>query len=197
MAILLRTGTNAENVLALAVRLLSHYGGLEGLSKASFHDLASQHGMGDAKTSQLKAALELGTRLLSTSGEQRVAIHSPQDVANLLMAEMAFLEQEHLRVLLLNTKNQVVATSEVYQGNVNTSVVRAAEVFQEAVRANCPAIILVHNHPSGDPTPSPDDAKVTQHLVQAGRLLDIEVLDHVVLGRQGFASLKEKGLGFE
>ena len=196
IAILLRTGTTAENVIDLATRLLSQHGGLEGLAKASFHELAEQHGMGDAKTAQLKAALELGKRLLTTSGEQRVAIQSPEDVANLLMAEMALLEQEHLRVLLLNTKNQVLSISEVYKGNVNSAVIRAGEVFQEAVRGNCPAIIIVHNHPSGDPTPSPEDVRVTQQLVEAGRLLDIEVLDHVILGRQGHASLKEKGLGF-
>ena len=133
IAILLRTGTTSENVVALATRLLSQYGGLEGLAKTSFWELSNQHGMGEAKTSQIKAALELGKRLLSTSDEQRVTIHSPQDVANLLMAEMAFLDQEHLRVLLLNTKNQVLGISEVYKGNVNSSVIRAGEVFQEAV----------------------------------------------------------------
>ena len=153
IAILLRTGTTAENVIALATRLLSHYGSLKGLARASFHELAEQHGMGNAKTAQLKAALELGKQLLTTSGEQRVAIQSPQDVANILMAEMALLEQEHLRVLLLNTKNQVLAIS---------------EVFQEAVRANCPAIIIVHNHPSGDPTPSAEDVRVTHSLSRLG-----------------------------
>ncbi len=196
VAILLRTGTTSENVIDMATRLLSQHGGLEGLAKASFHELANQHGMGDAKTSQLKAALELGKRLLTTSAEQRVAIQSPKDVANLLMAEMAFLNQEHLRVLLLNTKNQVIGISEVYKGNVNTAVIRASEVFQEAVRANSPAVIVAHNHPSGDPTPSPDDVQVTKQLVEAGKLLDIELLDHVILARQGFTSLKEKGLGF-
>ena len=196
IAILLRTGTTSENVIALATRLLSQYGGLEGLAKASFRELSNQHGMGEAKTSQLKAALELGKRLLATSDEQRVTIHSPQDVANMLMAEMAFLDQEHLRVLLLNTKNQVLGISEVYKGNVNSSVIRAGEVFQEAVRSNCPSVIVVHNHPSGDPTPSQEDVQVTRQLVEAGRLLDIELLDHVVIGRQDFVSLKEKGLGF-
>ena len=196
IAILLRTGTTSENVVVLATRLLSQYGGLEGLAKTSFQELFNQHGMGEAKTSQLKAALELGKRLMTTSGEQRVAIHSPQDVANLLMPEMAFLDQEHLRVLLLNTKNQVLGISEVYKGNVNASVIRAGEVFQEAVRSNCPSVIVVHNHPSGDPTPSQEDVQVTRQLVEAGRLLDIELLDHVVIGRQDFVSLKEKGLGF-
>ena len=166
------------------------------MARASFQELSNQHGIGEARTSQLKAALELGKRLLSTSDEQRVTIHSPQDVANLLMAEMAFLDQEHLRILLLNTKNQVLGISEVYKGNVNSSVIRAGEVFQEAVRSNCPSVIVVHNHPSGDPTPSQEDVQVTRQLVEAGRLLDIELLDHMVIGRQGFVSLKEKGLGF-
>ncbi len=196
IAILLRTGTTSENVIALATRLLAQYGGLEGRAKASFRELSNQHGMGEAKTSQLKAALELGKRLMATGDEQRVTIHPPQDVANMLMAEMAFLDQEHLRVLLLNTKNQVLGISEVYKGNVNSSVIRAGEVFQEAVRSNCPSVIVVHNHPSGDPTPSQEDVQVTRQLVEAGRLLDIELLDHVVIGRQDFVSLKEKGLGF-
>ena len=200
IAILLRTGTAAENVIDLATRLLAQYGGLDGLTRASFHELTRVHGMGDAKTAQLKAALELGRRLLATTGEARVTIHSPQDVANLLMAEMAFLDQEHFRVLLLNTRNQVLAVKEVYKGNVSSAVIRAGEVFQEAVRSNCPAVILVHNHPSGDPTPSQEDVQVTRQLLEAGKLLDIEVLDHVIIGQAtsgGFVSLKERGLGFD
>ena len=199
IAILLRTGTPAENVIDLATRLLAQHGGLDGLARASFQELASLHGMGEAKTAQLKAALELGRRLLATTGEARVTIHSPQDIANLLMAEMAFLDQEHFRVLLLNTKNQVLAVKEVYKGNVSSAVIRAGEVFQEAVRSNCHAVILVHNHPSGDPTPSPEDVQVTRQLLEAGRLLDIEVLDHVIIGQAaygGFASMKERGVGF-
>ncbi len=199
IAILLRTGSAAENVLDLATRLLSQFGGLDGLARASFRELSAVHGMGEAKTAQLKAALELGGRLLATGSDARVTIHSPQDVANLLMAEMSFLGQEHFRVLLLNTKNQVLGITEVYKGNVNSAVIRASEVFQEAVRSNCPAIILVHNHPSGDPTPSPEDVQVTRQLIEAGKLMDIEVLDHVVIGQTvsgGFVSLKERGLGF-
>jgi len=199
IAILLRTGTAQENVLDLANRLLSTFGGLGGLSKASFEELASIHGIGEAKTAQLKAALELGLRLLATGGEARVVISSPQDIANLVMGDMAFLEQECLRVLLLNSKNQVMGITEVYRANVNATTIRAAEVFQEAVRSNHPFVILVHNHPSGDPTPSPEDIRVTEQLVQAAKLLDIEVLDHLVIGRNkynGFVSMKEKRLVF-
>lgn len=200
IAILLRTGTPAENAVDLAARLLATYGGLDGLAKASFRELTNVHGMGEAKTAQLKAALEIGARLLATTGDVRPTINAPEDVANLLSAEMALLDQEHFRVLLLNTKNQVVGISEVYKGNVSSAVIRAGEVFQEAVRSNCPAIVLVHNHPSGDPTPSSDDVHVTQQLVEAGKLLDIEVLDHVIIGQADygrFASLKERGLGFQ
>lgn len=199
IAILLRTGTPSESVLDLSIRLLSQFGGLEGLVRASLNEMAGVHGVGEAKAAQLKSALELGRRLLVTSNETRMAIRSPQDVANLLMAEMAFLDQEHFRVLLLNIKNQVMDSKEVYVGNVSTAVIRASEVFQEAVRSNYPSIIVAHNHPSGDPAPSPEDVNVTEQLVEAGKLLDIAVLDHVVIGHNsdaGFLSMKERGLGF-
>jgi DNA repair protein RadC len=197
LAIVLRTGTVSENVLALATRVLTKFGGLVGLSKASFSELCSEAGVGEAKAAQLKAALELGKRLVSTQSEERAVVRSPQDVANLLMAEMGFLDQEQLRVVLLNTKNQVITISEVYKGNVSTSLVRTSEVFREAVRENCPAIIVVHNHPSGDPAPSPEDIQVTEQLIEAGKTLDIEVLDHIIIGQQSFVSLKERGEGFK
>jgi DNA repair protein RadC len=142
-------------------------------------------------------ALELGKRLSALpSGEYRV-IGSPQDVANLFTPEMALLTQESLRVLLLNTRNQVLSVSEVYRGNVNTAVIRAGEVFRDAVNENCPSVIVVHNHPSGDPTPSTDDINVTSQLQQAEKLLDIELLDHIVIAQSGFVSLKELGKGFQ
>ena len=196
LAIILRTGTSSENALSLASRMLARFGGLDGLLRAGFGELCSQRGLGEAKVAQLKAALELGRRLLTTQPEERVAVRSPEDVANLLLAEMGFLEQESLRIVLLNTKNQVLAVPEVYRGSVNTSLVRIGELFREAVRENSPALIVVHNHPSGDPTPSAEDVEVTKQMVEAGRLLDIEVLDHLVLGRQRYVSLKERGLGF-
>ena len=197
MAILLRTGVRGENVLSLASRLLARFDGLAGLARASFGELCGERAVGEAKAAQLMAALELGKRLVSTQPDERATVRSPQDVNNLLMAEMAFLEQEHLRVVLLNTRNQVLSISEVYKGNVNTAVVRVGEVFRDAVREGCPALIVVHNHPSGDPAPSPDDAAITRQIAEAGRLLGIDVLDHVVIARKGFASLKELGLGFE
>lgn len=196
LAIILRTGTASESVLNLAARLLAHFGGLGGLSKASFSELSSVKGVGPAKAAETKAALELGARLYSLQPEQRVIIKSPQDIANLLMGEMGFLDQEELRVVLLNTKNQVIAIPSVYKGSVNTSLIRVAELFREAIRQNCPALAVVHNHPSGDPTPSEDDIRVTKQIVVAGKSLDIEVLDHLIISQQKYVSLKEKGLGF-
>lgn len=196
-AILLRTGSMGENVLALSTRLLAKHEGLNGVARLSFAELCDVHGMGEAKASQLCAALELGRRLATTHPESRAVIRSPADVAGLLMTEMSLLTQESLRVLLLNTKNQVLRIHEVYQGNVSSAMVRPAEVFREAVRQNCPALIAVHNHPSGDPTPSKDDIAVTADLLQAGRYLGIDLLDHVVIGQGRFISLKERNLGFD
>ena len=196
LAIVLRTGTPSENALALATAALARFGGLPGLLRASFGELCTQHGMGEAKAAQIKAALELGLRLLSTQPEERTTVRSPQDVANLLLAEMALLEQEHLRVLLLNSKNQVLAMPEVYKGSVSSAQVRISELLREAVREGCPSIIVVHNHPSGDPTPSADDVELTHKLLEASRFLDIDVLDHIVIARQGIVSLRDKGLAF-
>ncbi len=197
IAILLRTGIKGENVLAMSSRLLTRFKGLDGLGRSTFAELCAERGLSEAKACQLMAALELGRRFISLAPQDRAVIHSPQDVANLLMAEMSALEQEHLRVLLLNTKNQVLNTVEVYVGNVNSSIVRPSEVFRPAVRDNAPSIIVVHNHPSGDPTPSPEDVAITRELVAAGKLLDIDLLDHVVIGSgQRYVSLNEKKLGF-
>jgi DNA repair protein RadC len=197
IAILLRTGSARENVLQQAARLLSTWGGLTGLARVSFAELCAQHGMGEAKACQIKAALELGRRLaVSLQVEERPQISSPDQVALLLQTEMALLPQESLRVVLLNTKNHVIGVREVYRGTVNSAQVRPAEVFRDAVRETCPSIIVVHNHPSGDPTPSRDDVAVTRDLVQGGGLLDIEVLDHIVIGGERWVSMKQQRLGF-
>jgi len=196
LAIILRVGTSQENVITLASKLLAKYGGLAGLARADFHELCNEHGLGMAKTAQLKAALEIDRRLSASHAEERVQIKSPIDAANLVMMELAYLDQEHLKVILLDTKNRVMGMPTLFIGTVNSSQLRVAEVFRPAIQRNCPALIVVHNHPSGDPTPSPEDIHVTEQLVSAGRLLDIEVLDHLVIGQQRFVSLKERRLGF-
>ena len=197
LAIILRTGVGGENVVAMATRLISRYGGLPGLARASFTELQAEKGLGPAKTAQIKAALELGRRMLLAAPEDQFIVRSPTDAAQFLMAEMSHLEQEHFRVLYLNTRNRLLGSETVYVGNLNASHIRVSEVFREAVKRNCASLIVAHNHPSGDPTPSPEDVEVTRLLVAAGKLLDIEVLDHLIIGQQRFVSLRERGLGFE
>ncbi len=197
LAIILRVGTGGTSVMRLAESMLAQFEGLPGLSRASVNELATVHGVGQAKAAQIKAALELGRRLMAAAPQERPRISSPGDAASLLMSEMMLLEQEHLRVILLNTRNEVLSMPTIYQGSLNTSVVRVGELFREAVRANAAALIVAHNHPSGDPSPSPEDINVTRQLVKAGRLLDISVLDHIVIGHNRFVSLKERQLGFE
>jgi DNA repair protein RadC len=196
LAIILRTGTRSENVLLVSQRLLASHDNLAGLARASSAELISERGLGPAKVAQLKAALELGRRMLVESPEERPQVRSPADAANLVLSEMGLLEQEHLRVMLLDTKNRVMATPTIYVGSLNTSLIRVGELFREAIRANCASLIVLHNHPSGDPTPSPEDVAVTRQIVEAGKLLDVEVLDHLIIGRRRFVSLKERGLGF-
>ena len=197
LAIILRTGTRDENVILLSHRILARFGNLAGMVQASTAEMISEHGLGPAKVAQLKAALELGRRMLVESPEERSQIRSPADAANLVMTEMGLLEQEQLRVILLDTKNRVLATPTIYVGSLNTSLIRVGELFREAIRTNCASLIVLHNHPSGDPTPSPEDVAVTRQIVEAGKLLDVDVLDHLIIGRQRFVSLKERGLGFD
>ncbi len=200
LAILLRVGRRNESVVTMSTRLLREFGGLKGLHQATFDELARQPGMAVAKTAQIKAALELGRRLQVESPEQRPVISGPEDVYNVVGSDMVFLDHEELRVLVLDTKNHVVHVESLYRGTVNSSHVRTAEVFREAVRRNQPGIIIVHNHPSGDPTPSPDDERTTRQLIEAGNALDIKVLDHIVVAhneRTRVVSMKEMGLGFD
>lgn len=196
LAILLRVGVKGENAVQLGQRILQTFGGLSGLHRAGFDEVQAQHGVGEAKASALKAAIELGRRLSLQAPEERPSINSPADAAALVQYEMSALEQEHLRVILLDTRNQVVDIVELYRGSLNASPVRVAEIFKPAIRRNAASLILVHNHPSGDPTPSADDLVLTRAVREAGRLLDLELLDHLVIGQGRFISMKERRLAF-
>lgn len=196
LAVLLRVGVRGENAVDMGQRLLNDLGGLDGIQRTEFIELVKQHGMGKAKAAQIKAAIELGRRLQQLDTSEKKTINSPESAAALFLYEMQALEQEHLRVALLDTRNHHLQTVEIYRGSVNTAQIRAADVFKPAVRHNCTAVIVAHNHPSGDPTPSPDDIAVTRELIKAGELIDIRVLDHIVVGKRQYVSMKERGLGF-
>jgi len=196
LAVILNTGTKGQSVLTLAQRLLVEYGGLAGLARVDLETLRRVHGLGEAKAAKLKAALELGRRLAMAQPDERPVIRTPEDAYSVAGAEMASLEQEQLRVLLLDTKNRVLRVVMVSQGSVSGAQVRVAEVFKDAIRHNAPALILLHNHPSGDPAPSGADIALTASVVQAGQLLGIEVVDHLVIGQGRFQSLRRLGLGF-
>ncbi len=197
VAILLRVGIAGENVVALSQRLLRDYGGLSGLSRVPLAELCELRGMGEAKAAQLKAALEIGRRLLLAEPDQRLQVRSPGDLANPLILEMSGLEQEHLKLIMLDNKNRVLKMQTVYVGTINSSQIRIAEVFREAIRQNSASVIIAHNHPSGDPTPSPEDVRVTEEIIEAGKLLEIDLLDHLVIGHGRFVSLRERRLAFK
>lgn len=196
LAIVLRTGMAGRTALTVAESLLAGFDGLSGVRRATIAELvARQPGLGPAKAAQLKAALELGHRL-SVADEQPLHVGGAEDIAGLLLLLMSELEQEQLRVVLLNSKNDLIAAPVVYTGGLRTAIVRAGEVFREPIRQNAAGIILAHNHPSGDPTPSPEDVNLTYRLVQLGKELDIDVVDHLIVGRGRWVSLRSKGLGF-
>jgi DNA repair protein RadC len=196
LAILLRVGVAGQSAVQLGQHLLQRFGGLAGIHRAPFEDLVAEKGIGQAKAAQIKAAIELGRRLQTASPEVPTTINDPGQAAALVKYDMQALEYEALRVILMDTRNQVLEIKEIYRGSVNTAQVRAADVFKQAVRRNATALIVVHNHPSGDPTPSPDDVAVTRELIKAGELIDVKVLDHIIIGRGRHVSMKERGLGF-
>ncbi len=196
LAILLRAGVAGENAVQVGQRLLREFNGLAGLQRASYTEICAQHGIGKAKAAQIKAAIDLGRRLASQSTQDRPVVHSPEDAADLVQYEMSALDQEQLRVITLNTRNHVLGIKTIYQGSLNSSQVRVGELFRPAIRENAAALIVVHNHPSGDPSPSPDDIAITKAIIEAGKLLDIQVLDHLIIGQGRFISLNRRGLGF-
>jgi DNA repair protein RadC len=193
LAILLRTGTKEESVLQLAHRLLQHFEGLRLLKDATVEEITSIKGIGMTKAIQILASIELGRRIHRLGYHDRYVIRSPEDGAKYVMEDMRFLSQEHFVAIYLNTKNQVIHRKTIFIGSLNASIVHPREVFKEAIKRSAASIICVHNHPSGDPTPSREDIDVTKRLAECGRIIGIELLDHLIIGDQKFVSLKEKG----
>jgi len=193
IAILLRTGTKQESVLVLANRILSSFDKIQDLKDATIEELMLVKGVGKAKAVQILAAAEIGKRMYRKHSEGRYTIRSPEDAAAYLMTDMASLNQEHFVVLFLNVKNEVLHKQTIFIGSLNSSIVHPREIFREAVKRSAASIIVAHNHPSGNPSPSPEDIEVTKRLIEAGSIMGIEVLDHVIIGDHQFLSLKEKG----
>ena len=194
LTILLRTGTAAESALRLAENLLDRAGGLAGLGHATLGEVEQVRGIGEAKAITLLAALELGRRVDSLAPLDRTAVRTPDDVAALLLPRFRYESRESFVAVLLSTKNHVLKMPVISVGSLNASIVHPRELFREAINASAAAVIVAHNHPSGDPTPSPEDVSLTRKLVEAGKILDIPVLDHVVLGDGKYVSFKEKGI---
>ncbi len=196
LAILLRTGCRDETAVHLAERVLHRAGGMRHLPGCTLEELQLIKGIGLAKAVQLKAAIEIGRRLAAAMNADGTPLSSPGDVAALLMETMRYYNKEYFKVILLNTKNQVISIEEISVGSLNSSIVHPREIFNLPVKKSAAAVILVHNHPSGDPTPSREDLEVTGRLVEAGKIMGIEVLDHVIIGEHRYLSLKEEGLLF-
>lgn len=194
---LLAALVGGKDQMEVAAALLNQFESLQRLSRATIHELTSVYGIGLARAACLKAALELGQRRVNAHEDHAPTIQSPEDAAAILIPLMQDLEQEHLYVLILDTRNRVIGEPiEIYHGSLNSSLVRVGEIFRPAIHANAAAILIAHCHPSGDPTPSPEDVAITRAVVQAGKLLDVQCLDHIIVGRGRFVSLKSRGLGF-
>lgn len=197
ISLLWGTGRAGVSAMELASELLSRHGGLAELARAEALELTVMPGVGNARAAQLVAAFELGRRSVAERPSGRWTVRSPRDVAERMSPRMGHLEREELAVLLLNSKNAVLRESSVYRGNVSAALVRVAELFRDAVRTHAAGVIVVHNHPSGDPEPSPDDLHLTAEAIAAGRLLDIPVLDHIVVAGDAYVSLRDRGVAFD
>ncbi|WP_411953554.1 RadC family protein [Alkalibacillus sp. S2W] len=193
IAILLGSGSKGFSSLSLATNVLKHFEGISLLRDATINELTTITGIGNAKAIQLMAALELGKRIQTYKARDQYVVKSPEDGANFLMEDFRGLHQEHFVALYLNTKNQIIHRQTIFIGSLNSSIVHPREVFKEAIKRSAASVICAHNHPSGDPSPSNEDIQVTRRLYESGKVIGIELLDHLVIGDQKFISLKEKG----
>lgn len=194
LAIVLGTGTKNRTTVQLGERLLAYFQTLGSIGRSTVEELCDISGIGEAKAAKVLAALELGRRVSIASPSERFTINGPEDVAELLMPDMRYLDREHFRALILNIKHQVLRVVDISIGSLSSSVVHPRELYKMVIRHNGAAVIVVHNHPSGDPTPSSEDVAVTKRLTEAGGVLGIELLDHIILGDGRFVSLKEYSL---
>ncbi|NMA84801.1 MAG: DNA repair protein RadC [Epulopiscium sp.] len=197
LAIIFRVGSRGERAVETAQRLLclnDHNPGLIGLYDMSLKDLQRIKGIGQVKSIQIQAVMELSKRIAKCQAQKQFKISSPSAVAHIYMEEMRYLKQEHFKVVLLDTKNKIIGDRDVTIGSINSSIVHPREVFKEAIQRSAAHIIIVHNHPSGDPTPSREDIEVTKRIIEAGNLLGVPVLDHIIIGNGKYISLKEKDL---
>lgn len=195
LAIILRTGTKGENVLSLSQRIISEFNGLNGILNASIKEMTEIKGVKESKASQMIAIAELFKRFNTyKSFNEFKRVTSPNDVASMLYGEMGTFNQEVLKLIILNTKNEIIKIKDVFKGSLNSSLIHPREVFNEAIRNSAASIIICHNHPSGDPTPSDEDIKVTIRLKECGEIIGIKLIDHIVIGRNIYVSLKEKGI---
>lgn len=195
LAIILRCGVKGENVLNLSNRILAETKGLNGLLDASYYEITSIKGVKEGKASQILAIAELFRRFntLRTSMEQ-IKIKKPKDVADMLITEMRSYKQEVLKLIILNTKNKIIREKDIFKGSLNTSILHPREIYSEAVKYNGASIIICHNHPSGDPTPSKEDINITLRINECGKIMGIDLLDHIIIGSESYISLKEKGI---
>ena len=195
IAIIIRTGSRTDSAIELSKKVLSlDNRGLGYLRDTTLEELMKVKGIGKCKGSQILAAIEIGKRLSYGQALEKVKITDPSTIANLYMDEMRYLQKEHFKIALLDTKNQIIATEEISVGTLNASIVHPRDVFKVAIKRNANSIILIHNHPSGDPIPSSEDINITNRLIDAGKLIGIRVLDHIIIGDNKYISFKEKNL---
>lgn len=194
LAIILRTGTKNENVINLSQKIITAFNGINGLLEASQEDLMKISGIKEAKASQILSMAEMAKRFQTYRSGDSYKINSPGDAADLIMVELREFKQEILKVLLLNTKNVVIGIYNASMGSLNSSIVHPREIYKEAIRKSAASIIMVHNHPSGDPSPSSEDLSATGRIKEVGKIIGIELLDHIIIGDGKYISLREKNL---
>ena len=195
IAVIIRTGNKGDTAIQLAERIISlDDRGIGFLSDATIEELTDVKGIGNCKAAQLLAAIELGKRISAYKKEDNIRISGPNDITDLLMEEMRYLKKEYFKIAILDTKNQIITIENISIGNLNSSIVHPREVFNRAIKRSANSIILVHNHPSGDPTPSSEDINITNRLIEAGSILGIKVLDHIIIGDNKYISFKERNI---